>query len=178
MARPRKPEVDRAIHVAAVELLARVGYNAMTLDAVANRAGVARSTIYRRYANVADLIVAAVEDVLPMPADEDDDELAWNAIVRSLRTALVESDVGLSLLAGLVVASHEQPALLQVWRARVIHPRVARIGDVLGVAHEEAQLVGELAFGGLIARYLARGDISDADADEVAQFLGDAVNRG
>jgi hypothetical protein len=42
---------------------------------------------------------------------------------------------------------------------------------VLEVEAERAQLVGELAFGGLVARYLARGHLDDRDADELADVL-------
>ncbi len=173
MARPRDPEVDRAIHHAAVNLLARVGYRAVTFDAVANRAGVARTSVYRRYDDVAELIAAAVDDVLPVakPSENDRQEQAWHSIVRSLRAALIDSDVGLSLLASLLVADHEQPELLQLWRDRVIQPRVERIADQLDLERADAQLIGELALGGLIARYVARGRVSDADADELADLL-------
>lgn len=179
MARPRDPDVDRAIHRAAVELLARIGYRAVTFDAVATRAGVARTSIYRRYNDVAELIAAAVDDVLPVPkpVEFDRQEQAWRSIVRSLRGALIESDVGLPLLASLLVADHEQPELLELWRARVIQPRVERIADTLNLERADAQLLGELAFGGLIARYVARGRVSDADADELARLLIDRVSE-
>lgn len=175
MARPRDPEVDRAIHRAAVELLARVGHHALTFDAVANRAGVARTSIYRRYDDVAELIEAAVDDVLPVPEPPRDDgqHEAWQSIVRSLRAALFDSDVGLSLLASLLVADHEQPELLDLWRDRIIKPRVARIADALDLERDEGQILSELALGGLIARYIARGHVTDADADELAELVAD-----
>lgn len=173
MARPRDPEVDRAIHQAAVELLARTGYHAVTFDAVANRAGVSRTSIYRRFDDVAELITAAVDDVLPVPGPPGDDgqDQAWQSIVRSLRAALFDSNIGLSLLASLLVADDEQPDLLDLWRDRVIKPRVARIADALDLERDDAQILGELALGGLIARYIARGHVTDADADELAELV-------
>ena len=47
--RPRDGEADRAILRAAAELLVGGGYDAFSLDRVATRAGVARTTVYRRY---------------------------------------------------------------------------------------------------------------------------------
>lgn len=173
MGRIRDPAVDQAIHRAAVELLASVGYEAVTFEEVARRAGVARTTIYRRYGDVGSLISAAVDDVLGMPepiGDHEPDE-AWRLLVRSLRAALVDTPLGLPLLASLILADRQQPKLMELWRRRVIQPRLARIADVLGVEFERARLLGELAFGGLVARSIARGQVTEEDADELAAVL-------
>jgi AcrR family transcriptional regulator len=42
-------------------LLREQGYNRLTMDAVARAAGVARSTVYRRYKDKADLVSAAIK---------------------------------------------------------------------------------------------------------------------
>lgn len=47
--RPRNPETDRAILRAAVDVLSEVGLQGITVSAVAERAGVARATIYLRW---------------------------------------------------------------------------------------------------------------------------------
>lgn len=46
---------------AAITELAEVGYHAFSYERVAERAGVARTTVYRRYPTKADLIIAAIE---------------------------------------------------------------------------------------------------------------------
>jgi AcrR family transcriptional regulator len=46
--RPRDPRRDEAIYGAAIALVAEVGFDGMTLEAVATRAGVSKPTIYRR----------------------------------------------------------------------------------------------------------------------------------
>ncbi len=173
MARTRNPAVDHAIHRAAVELLASVGYEAVTFEEVARRAGVARTTIYRRYQDVGSLVSAAVDDVLALPkptGDQKPDE-AWRLLVRSLRAALVGTPLGLPLLASLILADQQQPQLMQLWRSRVIQPRVALIADVFRLEFSRARLLGELAFGGLVARYIGRGEVTDSDADELAAIL-------
>jgi AcrR family transcriptional regulator len=48
--RPRDARADDAIAAAVAELLAEVGYDALTIEGVAARAGVAKTTIYRRFA--------------------------------------------------------------------------------------------------------------------------------
>ncbi len=47
--RPRSQEADRAILTAAVDLLAERGLAAMSIEEVAARAGVGKTTIYRRW---------------------------------------------------------------------------------------------------------------------------------
>lgn len=57
--RPRSPEADEAILAAAVEVFTESGYDGLTVEGVAARAGVGKATIYRRYPCKVDLVVAA-----------------------------------------------------------------------------------------------------------------------
>jgi len=61
--RPRKPETDQAILGAALDLFSEAGYEGMSVEAVAARAGVGKATIYRRWSSKDDLIIAAIQDV-------------------------------------------------------------------------------------------------------------------
>jgi AcrR family transcriptional regulator len=58
--RPRDASRDVAIEKAAIELLREVGYERLSIEAVALRAHVSKSTIYRRWKNKAELITDAV----------------------------------------------------------------------------------------------------------------------
>src|SRR4051794_27003789 len=62
--RPRDPRVDDAVRTATLELLVEEGYQATSIQAIARRAGVSAPTIYRRWANKAELIE---EVVFPAP---------------------------------------------------------------------------------------------------------------
>ena len=55
--RPRSQEADRAILTAAAELLAERGLAAMSIEEVAARAGVGKTTIYRRWPSKIDLVL-------------------------------------------------------------------------------------------------------------------------
>ena len=58
--RPRSAAADVAILQAAEEEYAARGYAAMSVDAVAARAGVSKATIYRRYESKLELVAAAM----------------------------------------------------------------------------------------------------------------------
>jgi AcrR family transcriptional regulator len=68
--RPRRAATDAAIIRAAVELITEVGVEGATLTAVADRAGVARATVYLRWPTRSALIGAAARAAVggqPMP---------------------------------------------------------------------------------------------------------------
>jgi AcrR family transcriptional regulator len=57
--RPRSEEAHQAILTATLELLVEVGFSALTVEGVAQRAGVGKATIYRRWASKGPLVVEA-----------------------------------------------------------------------------------------------------------------------
>src|SRR3954447_2362118 len=59
--RPLDPEVDRAILSAAGEMFVRDGFQNMTLPGVAAAAGVAKTTVYRRYPSTVELVLATIQ---------------------------------------------------------------------------------------------------------------------
>ncbi len=60
---PRIVRTRATVVAAATELLATEGIGRLTIDAIAQRSGVARSTIYRNWPERADLLLAAFESV-------------------------------------------------------------------------------------------------------------------
>ncbi|MFC8913544.1 TetR/AcrR family transcriptional regulator, partial [Streptomyces cinereoruber] len=68
--RPRSTEADAAILEATREALVELGWSKLTMGDVAGRAGVAKTTLYRRWANKSELVVDAVAvlfDELELP---------------------------------------------------------------------------------------------------------------
>ena len=61
--RPRRAEVDEAILSAAIDELVEHGVASMTIDGIATRAGVARTTVYRRWSSTDQLCMDAVERI-------------------------------------------------------------------------------------------------------------------
>jgi AcrR family transcriptional regulator len=60
LGRPRNTAADEAVATAVLDCLVEDGYEGMTIDRVAARAGVGRATIYRRWPSKADMVIDAV----------------------------------------------------------------------------------------------------------------------
>ncbi|HEX6147489.1 MAG TPA: TetR/AcrR family transcriptional regulator [Acidimicrobiia bacterium] len=65
--RPRDETIDEEIVSSLFELIEEVGLGAVTIDAIADRAGVSKATIYRRWQSKEDLIVDAVAGLVNAP---------------------------------------------------------------------------------------------------------------
>jgi len=71
-ARRRGITLYRAVFDAVLMELSEHGYGALTIDAVARRARVSKATLYRRWPGKRDLVLAAVQGVLPDPDQTGD----------------------------------------------------------------------------------------------------------
>ncbi|KQV77685.1 hypothetical protein ASC64_02320 [Nocardioides sp. Root122] len=65
--RPREASLDQRLHAAVLELLRTRGPAAVTIDAVTSASGVAKTSIYRRYANRAELLTAVLSAAIGSP---------------------------------------------------------------------------------------------------------------
>lgn len=79
---PRRARSQDRLLDAATELLATGGLDAVTVDSVTRRSGVARTTLYRNFGNITELLASAFERLIPQidPASE----------AESLRDQLIE----------------------------------------------------------------------------------------
>lgn len=110
----RTAEVTQRVHDAIIALLIEGGVQACTFSAVADRAGVERSTLYRRFPDRWEAIIDALmaragAEVMPQLSDNFADDL--RSVLRRLRDAL-RSPLGPALLAvaiELQTGSNEYP---------------------------------------------------------------------
>jgi AcrR family transcriptional regulator len=65
--RSRRPEVDRRVEAAVLSLVRAGGPAAVTVEGVAAESGVAKTTIYRRYANRAELLEKVLRNAIGTP---------------------------------------------------------------------------------------------------------------
>ncbi len=122
--RPRSQDADRAILAAAAQLLAERGLAAMTIEQVAARAGVGKTTIYRRWPSkgllALDAFVTSFREQQPLP---DTGTLRGDLIaaLRAWVRAVTETPMG-SMLTGLIAEAQHDPELHAAWRDRVTEP--------------------------------------------------------
>ena len=142
--RPRDPQCDVAIVAATLDLLAEAGYGALTMEAVAARAGVGKATVYRRFPGKEQLVIEALATLTETP------EAVEGSDVRDELVALLESvrrkadSVAGKLFPRLVGESFDNPALMQRYRERVLLPRRERFAAVLRRGIAEGLLRADL----------------------------------
>lgn len=112
---------ESAICAAALALLGEVGYDRMSMDAVATRAKASKATIYRRWPGKRELVVHAIRCRGPQPLDPPDTGSLRGDIIATLRTAhegIASED--LALLAGVLRAMREAPEIADTLRQQVL----------------------------------------------------------
>jgi AcrR family transcriptional regulator len=122
--RPRDAGADRRILDATFRQLVEVGYGALSIESVAGEAGVAKTTIYRRYPTKAELVVDALRVEVPFtppPADVDA-RTGIELFVRQAIAVLIDSGA-VRVLGSLLVEEAREPGLLGVFRERLLGPR-------------------------------------------------------
>lgn len=65
--RPRSQRIDDLVRASVFALLDEVGYNRLSIERVAQRAGVGKSTIYRRWPSKAEMVFALVMHDVELP---------------------------------------------------------------------------------------------------------------
>jgi AcrR family transcriptional regulator len=170
---------------AAADALAENGYDSFTVEDVAERAGVHKTTVYRRWPTKAELIADTTRErsrqLVPMP---DTGSLAGD--LRALARAVVRnigSDTGGRMTRTLVAAAATSPdnaaQSAAFWAERLdltnaIFERAMKRGEI--PADTDGQLIIQTLIGPLYVRLLLTNQPIDIDfADRVAAFVYSAV---
>lgn len=161
-----------AILNAAIDEFIDRGLAAMTIEGVATRAGVARSTVYRRWSSTTDLCMDALEHIrgpAPEPPGGDiRDDLIF--LMRSLRHLLTGTRLG-RLIPQLAAEAHRQPELSRRYWTDYLVRGNSGFGQVLRRGVADGQLRGDLDLeltidlltGPLFKRALWQLELTDED---------------
>src|SRR4051794_10660899 len=185
---PRSGEQSKqAILDATRELIAEGSVGSLTVEAVAARAGVAKTTIYRRWRDKWELALDAVMiDLLPAfyapPADVGDTRKELIAFTDSVVKSLGSMPSG-PAMQGLVSQIATDPQLLQVYRDYVVDTRRAQLKEVIdrGIARGELRadtrvdVLHEFLIGAIFYRLLLSGGRLDR---KLSARLVDGVLEG
>jgi AcrR family transcriptional regulator len=122
--RPRDMTARAAILRVAAEILEEGGVTALTMDGVAQRAGVGKPTLYRSWRNSQELAMAALIETQQAPISPRTTASALNDLRRQLRkvAAVFASRVGRNV-AMMVAAADEETELSRVFRTHFILAR-------------------------------------------------------
>lgn len=154
--RPRSEEARQAVLHAVDDLLLEVGYAAMTMKGIAERARVGRQTVYRWWSTKAEILLEASADDAAQElavADDADGVEALRRYLEALATFLTTSPAGAAYRALLAAAQHDVAvARLVAERDPVTDSARAAVSSLtavrLAVPPEEAaaRLVGPTVF--------------------------------
>src|SRR5215469_14180207 len=151
------------------ELLAEEGgIRALTVEAVAARSGVAKTTIYRRWRDKWELALDAVMiDMVPRfekPVDVGDTRKELLTFINQVVRMQASAPFG-PAMQGLVSQIATDPELARVYRDQVVQPRLTQLAPVIGrgIARgdlrpgTDVRLVHEVLLGPIFYRLLLSG---------------------
>jgi AcrR family transcriptional regulator len=140
---PRVARTREVVFAAAIEVIAERGFAGASIEAIAQRAGVARSTIYRNWPSRIDLLLEAVDSAVgPIESLSRGDLRAdLEAIITHIADLLTADRMG-SVAASIILEGRHDPELEEL-RRRFLTSRRSALDAVL----DEAVNRGDLAAG-------------------------------
>jgi AcrR family transcriptional regulator len=131
---------DAALRDAALELLAEIGYDRLSIDAVASRARASKMTIYRRWRGKAELVVDALSGLRKPGEAPDTGTLRGDLEILASRSDNPDVRFDAKLVLGVVSALARNPELRKVIREQFF----CRGGDRVRQVFERAAARGEI----------------------------------
>jgi AcrR family transcriptional regulator len=152
--RPRCPVTHQNILKAARELVEEIGFACLTIEGIAARAGVGKTTIYRRWPNKASIVLDAFFEEVSLQTSFPDTGNVREDFRRHLRTFVKELNGPLGCKISMLLANGQfDEEMAEAFRVRWIEPR-----------RDEARLV--------IQRGIERGEIrQEVDPDVLVDLL-------
>jgi AcrR family transcriptional regulator len=137
------PEREAELYEAVLELLREVGYDALTMDAVATRTRSSKATLYRQWGGKAELVAKAVRHTKPgaIGVEEiDTGSLRGDLHALTLRSDDCQMEQDSALMRGLAMAVHGNPDLLSAFREHLIEPETAEFRRLLQRAIDRGEV--------------------------------------
>jgi len=132
MGRPRDKRADRAIVETTLQLMAEVGVRDLRMDDVADRAGVGKATIYRRYRSKNALVSAAVATLVSEIAIPDTGSTRADLLALMAQAVeLYSGSLAPRLMPSLVDEARRNPELANTVRGEFLAGRRAALSTVL-----------------------------------------------
>jgi AcrR family transcriptional regulator len=144
--RPRvEGEREDEILDATVELLMEVGYDRLTMDAVAKQARASKATLYRRWETKASLVAEALVRAKSSPHVEEHDTGTLRGDL--LATFCGHEGIGgaaTGILGAVITAVSTDPEFARLFRENFIAPKVAVSASIYQRAQERGEISSEV----------------------------------
>uniref|UniRef100_A0AAU2VHH0 TetR/AcrR family transcriptional regulator n=1 Tax=Streptomyces sp. NBC_00003 TaxID=2903608 RepID=A0AAU2VHH0_9ACTN len=171
------PEREAELYEAVLDLLREVGYDALTMDAVATRTRSSKATLYRQWGSKPELVARALRHDKPVSlAEIDTGSLRgdFQAMVAREDDCQMEKDS--ALMRGLMRAVHDHPELHKALREVLIEPEITGLDTVLRRAVERGEVSADnralpYVVHMMVGAFAARQFIEDRPVDQA--FLAD-----
>ncbi len=138
--RPRSAQADQAILRATLEEVAEVGFEALSIEAVAARAGVGKTTIYRRWPSKAELVMESIS-MIHTEVPVIDTGNFRDDLLTILRGAFhIDMPLVEQLVVKVIGEVKSNPEVFRVFMERHVTPRFQAITQMI----ERAKARGEL----------------------------------
>jgi AcrR family transcriptional regulator len=181
--RTRDASIDARVLAVAARHLARQGYRAMSLAAVAEEAGTTRQALYRRWPAKADLAAAAIAQLSDAGTAASSDDPFGDLVAELSDFQQGVSRRGRLSLVGTMLQDTTDPDVLRRYRAQVVAPRRRRIRVILetaiglGLADPDADLEVAITMctGSWYGRALAGAPVPDDWPQRTAALVWRAI---
>ncbi len=144
--RQRSAQSHQAIVEATLELFAEVGFQGLSIEAIAERAGVGKTTIYRRWSSKEDVIKDAL-DLLhtgnPVPDTGNIRDILLY-IVKESRELFNSNPLMGKLTTKLLAEFKTKPEIYRAFYDKVVAPRIQQFRQIVERAQERGDLRPDL----------------------------------
>ncbi|MFZ3558073.1 MULTISPECIES: TetR/AcrR family transcriptional regulator [unclassified Streptomyces] len=134
------PEREAELYGAVLELLREVGYDALTMDAVATRTRSSKATLYRQWGGKAELVVKALRSQKPHFDEVDTGSLRGDLHAIAFREDDCHMEQNSALMRGLMVAVHANPDLLAAFKEWIVEPEMTGVDRMVRRAVDRGEV--------------------------------------
>ncbi|WP_416973874.1 TetR/AcrR family transcriptional regulator [Streptomyces sp. 4F14] len=135
------PEREAELYDAVLDLLREVGYDALTMDAIAARTRSSKATLYRQWGGKAELVVRAIKFNKPVVPDDIDTGTLRGDLHAGI---MLEDDCtherNSALMRGIAMAMHNNEDLRQAFKAQLIDPELSDFKKVIQRAVDRGEI--------------------------------------
>lgn len=135
------PEREAELYAAVLELLREVGYDALTMDAVAARTKSSKATLYRQWGGKPELVVKALRSQKPGGiADVDTGSLRSDLHILVSREDDCTMERNSDLMRAMAMAVHGNPELMKAFRELLVEPEMDEFKKVMQRAIDRGEV--------------------------------------